>query len=50
VSARCLVLAAHVRALADDDLGGLLAELPPRRFDGLLRAAFGEPVGVGAAA
>ena len=48
--ARCLVLAAHVRALADDDLGDLLVELPRERFDGLLRAAFGGPAGAGAAA
>jgi hypothetical protein len=39
--ARCLALAAHVRALGDDDLGDLLVELPPARFDGLLQAALG---------
>ncbi len=48
--ARCLALAAHVRALADDDLGDLLVELPPRRFDALLRAAPGAPVQAGEAA
>lgn len=48
--ARCLALAAYVRALADDDLGDLLVELPPRRFDGLLRAALGAPVQAGEAA
>jgi hypothetical protein len=37
--ARCAALAAHVRALGDDALGGLLAELPPRRFAALLLAA-----------
>jgi hypothetical protein len=48
--ARCLALAAHVRALPDDDLGDLLVELPPGRFDGLLRAALGAPVQAGEAA
>jgi hypothetical protein len=48
--ARCLALAAHVRALGDDDLGDLLVELPPGRFDGLLRAALGAPVQAGEAA
>jgi hypothetical protein len=38
--ARALALAAHVRALADDDLGDLLVELPCARFDQLLDAAF----------
>jgi hypothetical protein len=40
--ARALALAAHVRALADDDLGELLVELPCARFDQLLEAAFAE--------
>jgi hypothetical protein len=48
--ARCVALAAHVRALADDDLGDLLVELPPGRFDALLKAALGEPVRAGEAA
>ncbi len=48
--ARCLVLAAHVRALADDDLGDLLVELPPVRFNALLEAAFAEPMEAGEAA
>jgi hypothetical protein len=48
--ARCLVLAAHVRALPDDDLGDLLVELPCERFDRLLRAALGAPVRAGEAA
>jgi len=48
--ARCRLLAIWVRALADDDLGDLLVGLPPGRFDGLLRATFGEPVGAGEAA
>jgi hypothetical protein len=48
--ARCLALAAHVRALGDDDLGDLVVELPPSRFDGLLRAALGAPVQAGEAA
>jgi hypothetical protein len=37
--ARCAALAGHVRALDDDSLGELLAELPPRRFAALLLAA-----------
>jgi hypothetical protein len=37
--ARCQALAAHVRTLADDALGDLLVELPPRRFAALLLAA-----------
>jgi hypothetical protein len=37
--ARCAVLAAHVRALCDDHLNDLLADLPPRRFAALLLAA-----------
>jgi hypothetical protein len=37
--ARCLVLAAHVRALDDLDLNDLLVELPVARFDALLDAA-----------
>jgi len=48
--ARCLVLAAYVRALGDDDLGDLLVELPCARFDALLEAAFAEPVEAGEAA
>jgi hypothetical protein len=48
--ARCLTLAVHVRALADDDLGDLLVELPCARFDALLEAAFAEPVEAGEAA
>jgi hypothetical protein len=38
--ARCAALAGHVRALGDDALGDLLADLPPRRFTALLLAAF----------
>jgi hypothetical protein len=38
--ARCLVLAAYVRALDDLKLNDLLVELPVDRFDGLLDAAF----------
>jgi hypothetical protein len=38
--ARCLVLAAHVRALNDLELNDLLVELPVDRFDALLDAAF----------
>jgi hypothetical protein len=37
--ARCAALAAHVRALGDDRLNDLLADLPPRRFAALLTAA-----------
>jgi hypothetical protein len=37
--ARCAALAAHVRALGDDALNDLLADLRPRRFAGLLLAA-----------
>jgi hypothetical protein len=48
--ARCLALAAHVRGLADDDLGELLVELPCDRFDALLGAAFPDPAEAGAAA
>jgi hypothetical protein len=48
--ARCLALAAHVRALGDDDLGDLLVELPCDRFDALLAAAFPDPAEAGAAA
>jgi hypothetical protein len=38
--ARCAALAAHVRALCDDALNDLLADLPPRRLTDLLLAAF----------
>jgi hypothetical protein len=38
--ARCLVLAAHVRALGDVALNDLLVELPADRFDALVDAAF----------
>jgi hypothetical protein len=37
--ARCAALAAHVRALCDDHLNDLLADLPPRRFAALLLAS-----------
>jgi hypothetical protein len=37
--ARCAALASHVRALCDDALNDLLADLPPRRFTELLLAA-----------
>jgi len=45
--ARCLALAAHVRALGDVELNDLLVELPADRFDALLDAAF-PPEGVAA--
>ena len=48
--ARCLALAAHVRALADDDLGDLLVELPTGRFDAFLEAALNAHVRAGEAA
>jgi hypothetical protein len=38
--ARCLALAAHVRALAGGQLQELLAGLPSDRYDRLLEAAF----------
>jgi hypothetical protein len=38
--ARCLVLAAHLRALDDVELNDLLVELPVDRFDALLDAVF----------
>jgi hypothetical protein len=38
--ARCVVLAAYVRALDDVELNDLLVELPVDRFDALLDAAF----------
>jgi hypothetical protein len=38
--ARCLTLAAHLRALGDVELNDLLVELPAGRFDALLDAAF----------
>jgi hypothetical protein len=47
---RCAALAAHVRALGDDRLDDLLADLPPRRFAALLLAAFGLAGEGGAAA
>jgi hypothetical protein len=46
--ARCLALAAHVRALDDFQLNDLLVELPTDRFDALLDAAF--PLAKGVAA
>jgi hypothetical protein len=45
--ARCLALAAHVRALPDPALHQLLARLPRDRFDRLLDAAFA-PAGTAA--
>jgi hypothetical protein len=45
--ARCLALAAYVRALPDPALHQLLAGLPRDRFDRLLDAAF-EPAGTAA--
>jgi hypothetical protein len=45
--ARCLALAAHVRALPGDQLQGLLAGLPRGRYDRLLEAAF-QPEGTAA--
>jgi hypothetical protein len=38
--ARCLALAAHVRALPDPELHELLRALPRAVFDGLLEAAY----------
>jgi hypothetical protein len=46
--ARCLVLAAHVRALDDVALNDLLVELPADRFDALLDAALPQAKGVAA--
>jgi hypothetical protein len=46
--ARCLVLAAHLRALDDLALNDLLVELPADRFDALLDAAFPQARGVAA--
>jgi hypothetical protein len=43
--ARCLALAAHVRALPDDQLHDLLCGLPRERYDRLLDAALGPPQG-----
>jgi hypothetical protein len=40
--ARCLVLAAHVRALPDQQLHQLLGALPRERFDRLVEAAYRE--------
>jgi hypothetical protein len=48
--ARAMALAAHVRALCDDDLGDLLVELPCERFDALLEAAFPDTREAGEAA
>ena len=45
--ARCLALAAYVRALSDRQLHKLLAELPREQFDRLLEAAFA-PAGTAA--
>jgi hypothetical protein len=45
--ARCLALAAHVRALPDRQLHELLAGLPRERFDRLVEAAF-QPEGTAA--
>jgi hypothetical protein len=45
--ARCLALAAYVRALPDPALHQLLAGLPRDRFDRLLDAAFA-PAGTAA--
>jgi hypothetical protein len=45
--ARCLALAAHVRALADRQLHELLVGLPRDRFDRLLEAAY-QPAGTAA--
>jgi hypothetical protein len=38
--ARCLALAAHVRALPDRQLHQLLGGLPAERFDRLVEAAY----------
>jgi hypothetical protein len=46
--ARCLALAAHLRALDDVALNDLLVELPVDRFDALLDAAFPQARGVAA--
>jgi hypothetical protein len=46
--ARCLTLAAHVRALGDVEVNDLLVELPADRFDALLDAAFPKAKGVAA--
>jgi hypothetical protein len=46
--ARCLALAAYVRALGDVELNDLLVELPVARFDALLDAAFPLTRGVAA--
>jgi hypothetical protein len=40
--ARCLALAAHVRALSDRQLHELLGALPRQRFDRLVEAAYRE--------
>jgi hypothetical protein len=45
--ARCLALAAHVRALPDPALHALLARLPRDRYDQLLEAAY-RPAGTAA--
>jgi hypothetical protein len=46
--ARCLTLAAHVRALDDVAINDLLVELPVDRFDALLDGAFPKATGVAA--
>jgi hypothetical protein len=48
--ARCLALAAHVRALSDAELQELLVQLPGGRFDRLLDAAFPATTAKGAVA
>ena len=45
--ARCLALAAHVRALPDTALHELLGALPRERFDRLVEAAY-QPEGTAA--
>jgi hypothetical protein len=45
--ARCLALAAHVRALTDPELHELLLRLPCDRYDRLVEAAF-QPAGTAA--
>src|SRR6266508_6458697 len=43
MSTRCRTLAAHARALADDDLNDLLVELPHERFAALVEVALTRP-------